>query len=88
MDNSAVKTGKLWDIFCQVIDNYGDIGVGWRLATNLAARGQRVRLWLDNSSVLRWLAPGGDCRFNVAIRTLELAADQFARHLKTLRVTA
>ncbi len=59
MDNSAVKTGKLWDIFCQVIDNYGDIGVGWRLATNLAARGQRVRLWLDNSSVLRWLAPGG-----------------------------
>ena len=23
-----------------------------------------------------WLAPGGDCRFNVAIRTLELAADR------------
>ena len=59
MDNSGVKTGKLWDIFCQVIDNYGDIGVGWRLATNLAARGQRVRLWLDDSSALRWLAPGG-----------------------------
>lgn len=58
MDNSGVKTGKLWDIFCQVIDNYGDIGVGWRLATDLAARGQRVRLWLDDSSALGWLAPG------------------------------
>ena len=21
-----------WDIFCTVIDNYGDIGVTWRLA--------------------------------------------------------
>jgi len=59
VDNSGVKTGKLWDIFCQVIDNYGDIGVGWRLATGLAARGQRVRLWLDDSSALRWLAPDG-----------------------------
>jgi len=58
VDNSGVKTGKLWDIFCQVIDNYGDIGVGWRLATDLAARGQRVRLWLDDSSALGWLAPG------------------------------
>ncbi|RZI83788.1 MAG: DUF2331 family protein, partial [Pseudomonas sp.] len=21
-----------WDIFCTVVDNYGDIGVTWRLA--------------------------------------------------------
>ncbi|MBY0234099.1 MAG: elongation factor P maturation arginine rhamnosyltransferase EarP, partial [Burkholderiaceae bacterium] len=28
-----------WDLFCRVIDNYGDIGVSWRLARDLAARG-------------------------------------------------
>lgn len=46
-----------WDIFCQVIDNFGDIGVCWRLAANLAARGQQVRLWLDDASALAWMAP-------------------------------
>lgn len=48
-----------WDIFCRVIDNYGDIGVCWRLAAGLAARGQRVRLWTDDASALAWLAPQG-----------------------------
>ena len=48
-----------WDIFCKVIDNFGDIGVCWRLATDLAARGQRVRLWVDDASALRWMAPSG-----------------------------
>lgn len=48
-----------WDIFCRVIDNYGDIGVGWRLARNLAARGLQVRLWVDDASALRWMAPTG-----------------------------
>ncbi|MDD2714236.1 MAG: elongation factor P maturation arginine rhamnosyltransferase EarP [Simplicispira sp.] len=48
-----------WDIFCQVIDNFGDIGVCWRLACDLAQRGQRVRLWTDDASALQWMAPGG-----------------------------
>lgn len=48
-----------WDIFCKVIDNFGDIGICWRLAADLAARGQRVRLWVDDASALTWLAPGG-----------------------------
>ena len=46
-----------WDIFCKVIDNFGDIGVCWRLAADLATRGQRVRLWVDDSSALVWMAP-------------------------------
>ena len=46
-----------WDIFCQVVDNYGDIGVCWRLAADLHARGVAVRLWLDDASHLPWLAP-------------------------------
>lgn len=48
-----------WDIFCKVIDNFGDIGVCWRLAADLAARGQRVRLWVDDASALAWMAPSG-----------------------------
>lgn len=48
-----------WDIFCQVIDNFGDIGVCWRLASDLAGRGHRVRLWVDDASALTWMAPDG-----------------------------
>jgi uncharacterized repeat protein (TIGR03837 family) len=48
-----------WDIFCKVIDNFGDIGVCWRLASDLAARGQTIRLWLDDSAALKWMAPDG-----------------------------
>ena len=48
-----------WDIFCKVIDNFGDIGVCWRLAADLATRGQRVRLWVDDASALAWMAPIG-----------------------------
>ncbi len=48
-----------WDIFCEMIDNLGDLGVCWRLACNLAARAQSVRLWIDNASSLAWMAPAG-----------------------------
>ena len=27
-----------WDIFCRVVDNFGDAGVCWRLARKLARR--------------------------------------------------
>jgi uncharacterized repeat protein (TIGR03837 family) len=46
-----------WDIFCLVIDNHGDLGVCWRLARELAARGQQVRLWVDQPQALHWMAP-------------------------------
>jgi len=48
-----------WDLFCRVIDNHGDLGVCWRLAVDLAQRGHRVRLWVDDASALRWMAPQG-----------------------------
>ena len=48
----------LWDIFCRVIDNFGDIGVCWRLCAELATRGQQIRLWVDDSTALDWMAPG------------------------------
>lgn len=48
----------LLDIFCRVIDNFGDIGVCWRLSVDLAARGNSVRLWVDDANALNWMAPG------------------------------
>ena len=48
-----------WDIYCRVIDNHGDMGVCWRLACDLAARGKQVALWVDDASALTWMAPGG-----------------------------
>ena len=48
-----------WDIFCKVIDNYGDIGVCWRLSADLASREEQVRLWVDDATALAWMAPGG-----------------------------
>ena len=50
---------RVWDLFCRVIDNFGDIGVCWRLACDLAQRGETVRLFTDDVSALRWMAPQG-----------------------------
>jgi uncharacterized repeat protein (TIGR03837 family) len=47
-----------WYVFCRVIDNLGDIGVCWRLCANLAQRGQRVHLWIDQPDALSWMVPG------------------------------
>ena len=52
-----MNTQRLWDIFCTVIDNHGDLGVCWRLSSQLQAAGQRVRLWVDDASALAWMAP-------------------------------
>ncbi len=50
-----------WDIFCTVVDNYGDIGVCWRLARQLAdEHGCVVRLWVDRLEALARIAPEVD----------------------------
>ncbi|PJA31537.1 MAG: elongation factor P maturation arginine rhamnosyltransferase EarP [Zetaproteobacteria bacterium CG_4_9_14_3_um_filter_53_7] len=50
-----------WDIFCNVVDNYGDIGVCWRLARQLAGEyGIAVRLWVDDLHSLTRLHPATD----------------------------
>jgi uncharacterized repeat protein (TIGR03837 family) len=49
------------DIFCNVVDNYGDIGVCWRLAQLLAhEHGLAVRLWVDDLASLAKLCPEAD----------------------------
>lgn len=51
----------LWDIFCRVVDNLGDIGVCWRLAHQLASEHPlQVRLWIDKPEALPPLLPEFD----------------------------
>lgn len=46
------------DMFCRVIDNYGDAGVSWRLAQMLAKEyGWAVRLIIDDAAVLSAIVP-------------------------------
>jgi uncharacterized repeat protein (TIGR03837 family) len=59
VDNPCMIRRRQWDIFCKVIDNFGDIGVCWRLSADLGARGEQVRLWVDDASALSWMAPAG-----------------------------
>lgn len=48
------------DVFCEVIDNFGDAGVCWRLARALAAQGLAVTLWIDDLRRLQRLRPALD----------------------------
>jgi len=55
MTNIELKT---WDIFCRVVDNYGDIGVCWRLARQLANEYPfEVHLWVDELQALKQIWP-------------------------------
>lgn len=50
-----------WDIFCNVIDNYGDIGVTWRLTRQLAAEyAIAARLWVNDLEAFRHILPSVD----------------------------
>ena len=49
-----------WDIFCNVIDNYGDIGIAWRLARGLVGHGVPVRLWVDDLQAFQRIWPAVD----------------------------
>jgi uncharacterized repeat protein (TIGR03837 family) len=74
----------LWDIFCQVVDNHGDLGVCWRLSRELAARGQQVRLWLDDARALPWMAPGALQGGVPGVRVLPWTRPLAAAVLRTL----
>jgi uncharacterized repeat protein (TIGR03837 family) len=53
-----IKNPPCCDIFCVVVDNYGDAAMCWRLARQLAVEhGWRVRLWIDDLTPLDKLAP-------------------------------
>jgi len=46
------------DLFCQVVDHYGDIGVTWRLARQLSTENLiSIRLWVDDLTVFARIEP-------------------------------
>ena len=48
------------DIFCKVIDNFGDVGICWRLAQQLSLEfGWVIRLLIDDATALNWMASRG-----------------------------
>jgi uncharacterized repeat protein (TIGR03837 family) len=50
-----------YDVFCKVVDNYGDAAVCWRLARQLALEhGHAVVLWMDQPAALQALCPAVD----------------------------
>jgi uncharacterized repeat protein (TIGR03837 family) len=52
-----------WDVFCRVVDNYGDAGVCFRLARLLAAEhALDVTLWQDDVATLSRIVAGVDPR--------------------------
>ena len=54
-------SGKRWDVFCRVVDNFGDAGVCWRLARQLVAEhGLDVTLWIDRRATLARFEPAID----------------------------
>jgi len=56
-------------IFCRIVDNFGDIGICWRLARQLAhERHMQVCLWVDDLPTFRKLEPSLD--INAATQTL------------------
>lgn len=60
------------DIFCTVIDNFGDIGVCWRLARQLAVEhGWQIRLFVDDLHTFQKLCPAVCMDTDTATQTVE-----------------
>ena len=78
------------DIFCRVVDNFGDAGVTWRLARQLASEhGARVVLRIDVPQALAAIAPPSEradeaTDGRVAVRALR--EDEIPRELPDLVV--
>jgi uncharacterized repeat protein (TIGR03837 family) len=55
------RMGKRWDIFCKIVDNYGDIGICWRLSQQLANEHQlQIRLLIDDLAIASHIIPNLD----------------------------
>jgi len=55
------KHRNRWDIFCKIVDNYGDIGVCWRLSQQLAKEHHlQVRLFIDDFATAKKIIPSLD----------------------------
>ncbi|MES2500116.1 MAG: elongation factor P maturation arginine rhamnosyltransferase EarP [Pseudomonadota bacterium] len=63
--SNLIKPAPDWDIFCKIVDNFGDIGVCWRLASQLQREhGLSVRLWVDDLNAAKKIIPRLDVSLN------------------------
>ena len=76
---------RTWDIFCSVVDNYGDVGVCWRLARQLSTElHQRVRLWVDKPESFQRICHALD----PALESQEIAGVEIRRWRKSFPLVA
>jgi uncharacterized repeat protein (TIGR03837 family) len=59
MDTIKTPTFSI-DLFCQVIDNYGDAGFCWRFCLAMSELGHHIDLWMDRTDLLDLL----DCNWS------------------------
>ena len=58
-DSGPLLSQSRWDIFCSVVDNYGDVGVAWRLARQLVSEhGIAATLFVDDLRALSRMVSG------------------------------
>lgn len=67
-----------WDIFCRVIDNFGDAGVCWRLAADLVSRGETVHLYIDQVEILTGLTGKSPDDYGVSVYPWPVADQKFS----------
>ncbi|RZA32833.1 MAG: elongation factor P maturation arginine rhamnosyltransferase EarP [Lysobacteraceae bacterium] len=61
MPSNPIIPATTLAIFCKVVDNYGDIGICWRLARQLwREHGVGVTLWVDDLASFRRIRPAVD----------------------------
>ena len=60
---SLAQPARTLALFCKVVDNFGDIGICWRLSRQLQREhGFAVTLWVDDLASFRRLCPAVDAR--------------------------
>lgn len=71
------------DIFCTVIDNYGDAGVCLHLARTLSQQGYQTRLWCDRLDVLEQIQiKQAAAASSTGAQTVSTGSDQANPHLE------
>jgi uncharacterized repeat protein (TIGR03837 family) len=75
---------KRWDIFCRIIDNFGDIGVCWRLSQQLALEHNlQVRLFIDDLEIASHIITALNCELkSQVINHVEICTWQSANAIQ------
>ncbi len=74
-----MKCSSSIDIFCSVVDNFGDIGVCWRLSRQMTLDHQlKTRLFVDDMAAFRVIVPKPDADVEIVEWTRDVLYDAAA----------